>query len=372
MAACGNVPAVEEIVDEHASLVTARERSADIQKRLAEDASQFRLLTGDRPTGALHIGHYFGSLENRVRLQDAGVETYIVVADYQVITDRDGVGPIRERVLSLITDYLAVGLDPGRCTIFAHSTVPALNQLMLPFLALVTDADLRRNPTVKAELADTNGRPLSGLLLTYPVHQAADILFCKANVVPVGKDQLPHVEQTRLIARRFDEVYGRADPRHPVFPRPEALLSEAVSILGVDGRKMSKSRNNSIELGMTADATAKLIRRAVTDSERLITWEPQRRPEVANLLLLVALCTGRSPQAVADEIGERGAAALKAAATDAINEKFAPIRARRAELSADPGYLLGVLADGNARAREIADATLGEVRQAMRMTYDAP
>src|SRR5205814_6729843 len=144
----------------------------------------------------------------------------------------------------------------GRCTIFAHSAVPALNQLMLPFLALVTDAELRRNPTVKAELADTNGRPLSGLLLTYPVHQAADILFCKANVVPVGKDQLPHVEQTRLIARRFDEVYGRADPRRPVFPRPEALLSEAVSILGLDGRKMSKSRNNSIELGMSADATA--------------------------------------------------------------------------------------------------------------------
>ena len=191
-------------------------------------------------------------------------------------------------------------------------------------------------------------------------------------MVPVGKDQLPHVEQTRLIARRFDEVYGRADPRRPVFPRPEALLSEAVSILGLDGRKMSKSRNNSIELGMSADATAKLIRRAVTDGERLITWEPQRRPEVANLLLLVALCTGRAPQAVADEIGERGAAALKAAATDAINEKFAPIRARRAELSADPGYLLGVLADGNARARERAEATLAEVRQAMRMTYDAP
>ena len=138
------MPAVQESVDEHASLVAARERSADIEKRLAEDASQFRLLTGDRPTGALHIGHYFGSLENRVRLQDAGVETYIVVADYQVITDRDGVGPIRERVLSLITDYLAVGLDPGRCTIFAHSAVPALNQLMLPFLALVTDAARRR------------------------------------------------------------------------------------------------------------------------------------------------------------------------------------------------------------------------------------
>ncbi len=367
----GSLPAVEDSTEEQASLLAARERSAHLEKRLAEDPSRFRLLTGDRPTGALHIGHYFGSLENRVRLQDAGVETYIVIADYQVITDRDGVGPIRQRVLSLITDYLAIGLDPRRCTIFAHSAVPALNQLMLPFLALVTDADLRRNPTVKAELAETAGRPLSGLLLTYPVHQAADILFCKANVVPVGKDQLPHLEQARVIARRFDEVYGRADPGRPVFPRPEALLSEAVSILGVDGRKMSKSRNNSIELGMSADATAKLIRRAVTDSEKLITWEPQRRPTVANLLLLVALCSGRSPQAVADEIADRGAAALKAAATEAINERFAPVRARRAELSADPGYLLGVLADGNARAAQVADGTLTEVRRAMHMIYDA-
>jgi tryptophanyl-tRNA synthetase len=361
---------VDPGAEERASLQAARQRSAEIEKRLAEDPSRFRVLTGDRPTGALHIGHYFGSLENRVRLQDAGVETYILLADYQVITDRDGVGPIRERVLSLIADYLAIGLDPRRCTIFAHSAVPALNQLMLPFLALVTEAELRRNPTVKAELAETRGRPLSGLLLTYPVHQAADILFCKANLVPVGKDQLPHLEQARVIARRFDEVYGRADPDRPVFPRPDALLSDAPSILGLDGRKMSKSRNNAIELGMGADQTAALIRRAVTDAERQITWEPHRRPEVGNLVLLVALCTGRSPQSVADEIGGRGAAALKAAATEAINEKFAPIRARRAELAADPGYLLGILAAGNEKARRLADATLDEVRAAMRMTYD--
>jgi tryptophanyl-tRNA synthetase len=356
--------------EEHASLAAARQRSAEIEKRLAEDASQFRLLTGDRPTGALHLGHYFGSLENRVRLQNAGVTTFVVIADYQVITDRDGVGPIRDRVLSLICDYLAVGLDPARSVIFVHSAVSALHQLMLPFLALVTDSELRRNPTVKSELADTDGRPMSGLMLTYPVHQAADILFCKANVVPVGKDQLPHLEQARVIARRFDDVYGRADPRRPVFPRPEALLSQAVNILGVDGRKMSKSRGNAIEIGMSADQTAKLIRRAVTDSDRLVTWDPERRPGVANLVLLVALCTGRAPQDVADEIGNGGAAALKALATEAINERLAPVRARRAELAADPGYLLKVLTEGNAAATRVAEQTLGEVRAAMHMDYD--
>ncbi|WTZ01819.1 tryptophan--tRNA ligase [Micromonospora sp. NBC_01392] len=354
---------------DNASLAAARKRSLAIEQELREDPSRFRVLTGDRPTGRLHVGHLFGSLENRVRLQDAGVETFVIIADYQVITDRDAVGPVGERVLSLVTDYLAVGLDPRRCTIFTHSAVPALNQLMLPFLALVTDAELRRNPTVKAELAATNGRPMSGLMLTYPVHQAADILFCKANLVPVGKDQLPHVEQTRVVARRFDEIYGRADKRHAVFPRPDALLSEAVSILGVDGQKMSKSRGNAIELAMSADVTAKLIRRAVTDSERTITWEPQRRPEVANLLLLAALSSGRSPEAIADELAGAGAAGLKAVVTEAVNERLAPIRSWRAELAADEGYLRSILAEGNRRANEVGDATLAEVRDAMGMVY---
>src|SRR5690349_5287077 len=192
-----------------ASLARAAARSAAIEAEIAADPSRFRVLSGDRPTGNLHLGHYFGTLANRVALQRQGVETFIVIADYQVITDREGVGPIGERVRSLVTDYLAVGLDPDRTTIFTHSAVPALHQLMLPFLSLVTDAELRRNPTVKAEHDATGERPMSGLLLTYPVHQAADILFCRANVVPVGKDQLPHVEQARVIARRFDQRYGR-------------------------------------------------------------------------------------------------------------------------------------------------------------------
>ena len=146
-----------------------------------------RMLTGERPTGPLHIGHLFGTVANRVRLQRSGVETMLVLADYQVITDREVTGDVAGNVREIVLDYLAAGIDPDTATIFTHSAVPALHQLMLPFLSLVSVAELERNPTVKQELADS-GRSMSGLLLTYPVHQAADILFCHADVVPVGRD----------------------------------------------------------------------------------------------------------------------------------------------------------------------------------------
>ncbi|QDO88385.1 tryptophan--tRNA ligase [Ornithinimicrobium ciconiae] len=352
-----------------ASLARTIARSTQIQTEIDKDPSRFRVLTGDRPTGNLHLGHYFGTLRSRVRLQQRGVETWILIADYQVITDRDGVGPIRERVYSVLADYLAAGLDPDNTTIFTHSSVPALNQLMLPFLSLVTDSELRRNPTVKAEFEATGGRPMSGLLLTYPVHQAADILFCKANIVPVGKDQVPHLEQARVIARRFDERYGRADAAQPVFPAPEALLSEVTNLLGTDGTKMSKSKGNTIELGMDADTTAKILKKAVTDADRTITYDPVGRPEVSNLVMLAAMASDRDPHEVAAEIGDGGGGTLKKVVTEAVNEHFAPIRERRAELAADPGYLEQVLARGNARANEVAEATLDEVRTAMQMTY---
>ena len=327
------------------SLQRSEERSHEIEAEIASDPAGFRLLTGDRPTGRLHIGHYFGSLQNRVRLQNSGIKTFLIVAD-----------------------YLAAGIDPERTVIFTHSAVTALNQLMLPFLALVTDAELRRNPTVKDELAASN-RPMSGLMLTFPVHQAADILFCKANLVPVGKDQLPHVEQTRVIARRFDERYGRVDPAHPIFPEPESLLSRSGTILGLDGNKMSKSRGNTIELGMTADETAKLLKRAVTDSDRHITYDPVNRPEVSNLVNIAAMCLDRTPEDVAEEIGDGGGGGLKKLATAAVNDHFAAHRARRAELMADPGTLRDVLRAGNERANAVAEATLAEVRQAMSMDY---
>jgi len=320
-----------------------------------------RILTGDRPTGPLHVGHYFGSLRNRVRLQDEGAEVLVLIADFQVLTDRDAAEHLTEYVYGQVLDYLAIGIDPARTTIFAHGAVPALNQLLLPFLSLVSVPELNRNPTVKDEIAHSRQSSVSGLMLTYPVHQAADILFCKADLVPVGQDQLPHVEITRVIARRFNERYG------PVFGVPEALLSDAPLLLGTDGGKMSKSRANSIPLSASADETARLIKGAVTDAEREIAYDPQRRPAVSNLVLLAALCLGKEPSEVAASVS--GSAALKAMLTEAVNDFFAPIRARRAELARDPGYLRQVLGEGNDRANQIADATLAEVRAAMGMGY---
>ena len=360
--------ALASAVDD-ASLARSIARSREIEADMPVNPGRYRMLTGVRPTGNMHLGHYFGTMRTWAPIQDMGIDTWILVADYQVITDRDGVGPIRERVLSLVTDALAVGVDPQRSTIFAHSAVPAQNQLMLPFLSLVTESELHRNPTVKAELEATAGRAMSGLLLTYPVHQAADILFCQANLVPVGKDQLPHLEQARLIAQRFDKRYGRADKKRPVFRRPEALLGEAPLLLGLDGEKMSKSRGNTIELRMSADETAKALKKAKTDSDRVITYDPASRPEVSNLLMLASLCGAGAPEEIAERIGDGGAGTLKRITTEAVNEYFAPIRARRAELAANEDHLLAVLAQGNARANEVADETLRAVRAAMHMDY---
>jgi tryptophanyl-tRNA synthetase len=360
------------------SLAAALRRSAEIERRIEREPRSFRILTGDRPTGDLHLGHYFGTLRNRVRLQDAGTELFVLIADYQVLTDRDatvfastgsaGPGAIGEHVLSLVLDYLAIGVDPARSVIFAHSGVPELNQLLLPFLSLVTAGELQRNPTVKDEIAHSRQRSVSGLMLTYPVHQAADILACKGNLVPVGQDQLPHLEVTRLIARRFNERYPGAGGA-AVFPEPDALLSEAPLLLGTDGGKMSKSRGNAIALRATADETARLIKGAKTDGLRQISYDPAGRPEVSSLVLLAALCLDRDPVAVAGEIGDGGAALLKRTVTDAVNELLAPLRARRAELAADPGYARQVVRDGCDRARAVAAATLEEVRDAMGMRY---
>ncbi|MYR10255.1 tryptophan--tRNA ligase, partial [Streptomyces sp. SID724] len=192
-------------------------RGTELERRIAQDPGGFRVLTGDRPTGPLHLGHYFGSLLNRVRLQNLGVEVVVLIPDYQVITDRDTAERLGEYTDGLLLDYLALGIDPARSTVFCHSAVPALNQLMLPFLSLVSVAELNRNPTVKDEIAHSRQSTVSGLMLTYPVHQAADILSCKGNVVPVGRDQAPHLELTRTIARRFNERYGA------VFQEPDII-----------------------------------------------------------------------------------------------------------------------------------------------------
>ena len=347
------------------SFQASKARSDEVRADLSVHPEKYRMLTGDRPTGRLHLGHYFGTICERVALQDAGVATNIVIADYQVITDRDTTEHIADNVYNMVIDYLACGIDPEKTVIFTHSSVPAENQLMLPFLSLVTDAELERNPTVKSEM-EASGHELTGLLLTYPVHQACDILFCKGNVVPVGKDQLPHIEQTRKIARKFNERYAKDKP---VFPEPVGLLTDAVEIPGLDGRKMSKSYGNAISLSMTEEETAKLIKKSKTDSERLISFDKENRPGVSALLTTAALCTGRSEEDIAAEIGDAGAGALKRYVTESVNEYLAPIRERRRELEGDMDTVKDILHEGNRRANEMAEATLDEVRTAMGMVY---
>lgn len=346
---------------------TAVEISKKIEADIANNPAKYRVLTGDRPTGRLHIGHYFGSLQNRVRLSKLGVPTMILIADYQVLTDHDAYQEISQNTKQLVIDYLAAGIEPGEnVLIYPHSYVPEANQLMVPFLTLVSNAELSRNPTVKDEIQAAGLKSVNAGMYTYPVHQAVDILFCKGNVVPVGKDQLPHLEMTRLIARRFNEKFCKNG--NPVFPEPHALLSKTPSIMGLDGtQKMSKSRGNAIMLSATEDETAALIKKAKTDADRHITYDPENRPEVANLLMLIALCTGDAPQTIAERIGDGGGGMLKKMLTEALNEELRPLRERRRQLETQPDYIRQVLLDGSQRAREIAARTLDEVRTAMNM-----
>ena len=344
------------------SYEAALRRSNEVHADLLLRPENYTMLTGDRPTGRLHLGHYFGTLVDRVRLQDMGIKTNVVIADYQVITDRDTTQNIQDNVYNMVVDYLACGIDPAKTMIFTHSAVPEENQLMLPFLSLITEAEMERNPTVKAE-QEASGHELTGLLLTYPVHQACDILFCKGNIVPVGRDQLPHIEATNKIARKFNKRYGK------VFPEVTGLLTSTPLLPGLDGRKMSKSYGNAISLSMTAEETAKLIKKAKTDSERNITFDPENRPEVAALLTTAGICSGRDPKELADEIGMGGGGQLKKVVTEAVNGRFAEIRERRVELLRDMDYIKDVIHDGNERARAVAVETLSEVREAMGMVY---
>ena len=345
------------------SFEASKKRSDAIVADLDVHPENYTMLTGDRPTGRLHMGHYFGTIKERVRLQNMGISTRIIIADYQVITDRDTTANIQDNVANMVIDYLAAGIDPEKTIIFTHSAVPALNQLMLPFLSLVTESELFRNPTVKAE-QEASGHALTGLLLTYPVHQACDILFCKGNIVPVGKDQLPHIEITRQIARRFNERYAE------VFPLPEGILNDDIpEVPGLDGRKMSKSYGNAISLCLTEEETWKLIKKSKTDSERMITFDREHRPGVSALLTTAALCTGRSEVDIAAEIGEGGAGQLKKYVNESVNAYLAPLRERRRELEGRMDYVHDVLAEGNRKANKIANETLDEVREAMHMVY---
>ena len=357
-------------LDINKSYEAAVVRSKKIEEDLVKNPKKYRVLTGDRPTGHLHIGHYFGSLQNRVRLANMGVPTMILIADYQVLTDHDAFDKISQNTKQLVIDYLAAGIDPSKqdVIIYPHSYVPEANQLMIPFLTLVSNAELSRNPTVKEEIQAAGLTNVNAGMYTYPVHQAVDILFCKGNVVPAGKDQLPHIEMSRTIASRFNKKFCTDTGKEPVFPLPEVLLSKTPMILGLDGsQKMSKSRGNAIMLSATEDETAKLIKKAKTDQDRNITYDPVNRPEVANLLSLISLCTGEEPESIAQRIGDGGGGMLKKVLTEAMNEKLRPLRQKRAQLEADPAYIRQVLLEGSAKAREIGIKTLEEVRERMNM-----
>jgi len=347
------------------SFEKAKAQSKLLKNDLYQNPQKYRVLTGDRPTGNLHLGHYFGSIINRVKLQNSGVETYILIADYQVLTDRNVFNEISRFTYELTLDYLACDLDPEnyKTHIFPHSYIPELNQLTIPFLTLVSSSELNKNPTVKEEITASGMNTINAGMYIYPVHQAADILFCKSNGVPVGKDQLPHIELTRKIARRFNAKFNKN-----IFTEPVALFTDTPTILGLDGiQKMSKSRNNSIMIKSTADETVKLIKSAKTDSNRYITYDPENRPEVSNLLKLASLCSDKSPKDIADEIGDQGSGKLKELTSEAINTYFDPVRKKRKELEEDRDYVRNILMQGIGKARETAKETLLEVTEAMNM-----
>jgi tryptophanyl-tRNA synthetase len=347
----------------------AKEISEKIMDSMVRGVGSYRILTGDRPTGNLHLGHYFGSLVNRINLQRAGVELFVLIADQQVLTDHDSFDRISFLTKELAIDNMSVGIDfeNEKTFIFPHSNIPELNQLLVPFLTLVSVAELERNPTVKEEIKSANITNVNAGMLIYPVHQACDILSINANLVPVGKDQLPHLELLRVIARRFNDKFC---PDKHIFEEPQALLSEVPSLLGLDGKqKMSKSRGNAIMLRATRDEIYVAVKKATTDSEKFIAFDPSGRPEVANLLLLASLTTGKKPEQIAGEIGDGGAKILKEFLVEAVDKFLTPIREKRKDLEKNMDYVLNTLKKGVARVRDEASATLSRVIRAMNMLH---
>lgn len=347
------------------------EKSLEISNNIKNDIdinpNKYRVLTGERPTGSLHIGHYFGSLMERINLQKKGIELFIIIANQQVLTDHDSCDKISELTKELVIDNISVGLDfnNDKTFIFPHSHVPELNQLLIPFLTLVSTAELERNPTVKEEIQNANIKNINAGMFVYPVHQAADILSVNANIVPVGKDQLPHIELTRTIAKRFNNKFCK---ENPFFKEPHALLTETPHILGLDGKqKMSKSRNNSIMLKFTKDEIANAVKKAVTDSDKHITYDPINRPEISNLILLISLMSNDKPETIANYIEYGGAKILKEMLIDTADKFLLPIREKRAELERNPEYIKKIIYKGIEKARDEANKTLDNVLKIMHM-----
>lgn len=321
------------------------------------------ILTGDRPTGPLHLGHYAGSLRSRLALQGRSAQT-LLIADLQALTDLSGrADAVARRVPEVALDYLAVGIDPALTTIAVQSRLPALAELTVLYLNLVTVARLERNPTVKAEV-ELRGfaRDIPAGFLCYPVSQAADITGFRATLVPVGEDQLPMIEQTNEIVRRVNRLAGR-----PVLPECRPLLSETPRLPGVEGRKASKSLGNAIPLSAPPDEIRRLVRAMYTDPGHTRAEVPGRVEGNVVFAYLDAFDPDAAAVAALKEryrAGGLGDAALKERLEELLEALIAPIRARRAELARDPAHIVEVLRAGTERARPVTEGVLREVREA--------
>ncbi|EEX13365.1 tryptophanyl-tRNA synthetase [Citreicella sp. SE45] len=323
------------------------------------------ILTGDRTTGPLHIGHYAGSLKNRLALQDSHRQ-FLLLADTQALTDNaDDIGKVRRNVLEVAFDYLAVGIDPAKTTICLQSHLPALAELSMLYLNFVTVARLERNPTIKDEIrARGFGRDIPAGFLCYPAAQAADITAFKATVVPVGEDQAPLIEQCNEIVRRINASAGRE-----VLPEAQALIPEAGRLPGIDGRaKMSKSGGNAIALSAGPDEIRAAVRAMFTDPDHLRIEDPGRVEGNVVFTYLDAFDPDREEVARLKDHYRRGGlgdSVVKRRLEEILQELLAPIRARRADYAADPGEVLRIVAEGTGAARDLTDATKQEVMEAL-------
>jgi len=323
------------------------------------------ILTGDRTTGPLHLGHYVGSLKNRVSLQTTH-QQYLLLADSQALTDNaHDPGRVRDNILEIATDYLAVGIDPNVTTICLQSHLPALADLTLLYLNFVTVARLERNPTIKDEIqARGFGRDIPAGFLCYPVAQAADITGFKATIVPVGEDQAPLIEQTNEIVRRINRQAGVA-----VLPEARALIPGVGRLPGIDGKgKMSKSQGNTIQLSASPDEICEAVRLMFTDPNHIKASDPGRIEGNVVFTYLDAFDedrTGVEDLKARYIRGGLGDSIVKKRLNDVLQELLAPIRDRRRSLASDPGYVLQIVRRGTEQAREITEMTLREVRAAL-------
>jgi tryptophanyl-tRNA synthetase len=325
------------------------------------------ILTGDRPTGPLHLGHYVGSLRNRLRLQ-AEHRQFVMIADLQALTDSDP-EKVRNNVLEVAYDYLAVGLDPAQSTLFIQSQLPELAELTVHFLNLVTLARLERNPTVKEEIRQRGfERDVPAGFLTYPVSQAADITAFKATLVPVGADQQPMIEQTNEIVRRFNQLTNSA-----VLVECAALIPAEGRLPGLDGgAKMGKSLGNALALSASPDEIRAAVKRMYTDRNHLRIEDPGQVEGNVVFAYLDAFDPDVQEVTALKEHYRRGGLAdtvVKRRLEDLLQAQLAPIRTRRAQFAQDPAGVRRILQDGSARARAVAGQTLREVRRALGIEY---